>query len=60
VTTELFLRSLVTGAYLVALVLNGRFDLLTGSVAAGLVLIWAAPQLRQMAQRRDRKTRDAV
>lgn len=49
---ELILRSIVAGAYLVALTLNGRFDLLTGLLALGMVLVWAVPQLRQVADRR--------
>jgi hypothetical protein len=59
-TTDLFLRSIVPGAYLVALVLNGRFDPLVGSIIVGMVLIWAAPQLRRMVHRREKAPRTAV
>jgi hypothetical protein len=52
VSIELILRSIVAGAYLVALTLNGRFDLLTALLALGMVLVWAVPQLRRMADRR--------
>ena len=57
--TELFLRSVVAGAYLMALLLNGRFDLLTGLIAGSLVLIWAVPQLRRIAYRRSRPAHGA-
>ena len=58
--TEQFLRSIVTGAYLVALLLNGRFDPLVGLIAVSIVLIWAVPQLRRIAQRRGRAARGTV
>ena len=58
--TDLLLRSIVTGAYLLALLLNGRFDPLIGLIAASIVLIWAVPQLRRIAQRRDRTARGTV
>lgn len=48
----MILRSIVAGAYLVALTLNGKFDLLTALLALGMVLVWAVPQLRRMADRR--------
>ena len=50
--TEQFLRSVVAGAYLVALFLNGRFDLFIALLAGSIVLIWAAPQVRKVAHRR--------
>ena len=58
--TEQFLRSIVTGAYLVALLLNGRFDPLVGLIAVSIVLIWAVPQLRRIAQRGGRAARGTV
>jgi hypothetical protein len=59
-TTDLFLRSVVPGAYLVALLLNGRFDPVISSIFVCIVLIWAAPQLRRMMQRRERAARATV
>jgi hypothetical protein len=47
VITVLVLRSIIAGAYLVALVVNGRFDLLTVVIAGALVVIWAIPQFRR-------------
>lgn len=50
--TEQFLRSIVIGAYLVALLLNGRFDLFIAALAGSIVLIWAVPQWRVTHRRR--------
>jgi Co/Zn/Cd efflux system component len=49
-------RSLVVGAYLVALLFQGRFDTLAGLVALGVVLVWAAPMARDAVRRRHADT----
>jgi hypothetical protein len=49
---DLVLRSLVAGTYLAALVVHGSFSALAAVVAAAMVLIWAAPLVRDAARRR--------
>ncbi len=53
----LVLRSLVTGAYLVALVFHGTFDAVATLVAMAIVLIWAAPLVRDAGRRRHARGR---
>jgi hypothetical protein len=60
VTADVYYRSIVPGAYLLALLLNGRFDPLIGLIFVSIVLIWAVPQLRRMLQRREGSARDTA
>jgi uncharacterized membrane protein YjjP (DUF1212 family) len=39
-------RTGLAGAYLTALTLNGRFDVVFAVLAAAVALIWAAPLVR--------------
>ena len=48
----LIMRSLVAGAYLVALTMHGAFDAVVALVAVAVVLIWAAPLIRDAICRR--------
>ena len=48
----LVLRSLVAGAYLLALAFHGAFTAVAAVVALAILLIWAAPLVRDAARRR--------
>jgi hypothetical protein len=39
-------RTLIVGAYLLALAVNGRFDTAAGSIAVAVVGVWVIPLLR--------------
>jgi hypothetical protein len=39
-------RTGLAGAYLTALILNGRFDVVFAVLAVAVALIWAAPLMR--------------
>jgi hypothetical protein len=45
-------RTLVVGGYLVAMLLNGRFDAVVAVLVLGVALVWAAPLLRDAWCRR--------
>jgi hypothetical protein len=45
-------RTLIVGGYLVAVVLNGRFDAVVAVLVAGVALVWAAPLIRDAWCRR--------
>jgi hypothetical protein len=45
-------RTLVAGAYLVALLFHGTFNVVATLVGLAMVLIWAAPLLRDRIRRR--------
>ncbi|MCA2213221.1 hypothetical protein [Jidongwangia harbinensis] len=45
-------RTVVAGGYLVAMLLNGRFDAVVAVLACGVALVWAAPLLRDAWCRR--------
>jgi hypothetical protein len=45
-------RTLVAGAYLVALLFRGTFNAVAALVGLAMVLIWAAPLLRDRIRRR--------
>ena len=51
----LVLRSLVAGAYLTALVFHGTFDIVALLVGFAMVLIWAAPLVRDALRRREQR-----
>jgi hypothetical protein len=51
-STALLSRSAVVSIYLLALLLNGRADLLTGSLAAAVVAVWVISLLRDRLTRR--------
>jgi Co/Zn/Cd efflux system component len=50
-TTALLTRTVVIAAYLVALVLNGRADLLVGLLAAAVVALWTVSLIRDRVLR---------
>jgi hypothetical protein len=50
--SALALRSLVAGAYLLALLVNGSFDAVAAVLAPAILLIWAAPLIRDTIRRR--------
>jgi hypothetical protein len=50
-STALFTRTVVIGAYLIALLLHGQADLVTGLLAAAVMAVWT------VALCRDRMTR---
>ena len=56
----LVLRSLVAGAYLTALVFHGTFDTVALLVALAMVLIWAAPLVRDALRRREQRRATAA
>ena len=51
----LVLRSLVAGAYLTALMFQGTFDTIVLLVGLAMVMIWAAPLVRDAARRRQHR-----
>jgi hypothetical protein len=51
-STALLARTTVAVAYLLALLLNGRFDLMTGFLAAAVVAVWIIPLRRDHMMRR--------
>ena len=51
-STALLARTAVAVAYLLALLLNGRLDLMTGFLAAAVVAVWIIPLCRDRMTRR--------
>ena len=49
----LVIRSLVAGAYLTALLFHGTFNTVAALAGLAMVLIWAAPLVRDTLRRRD-------
>ena len=45
-------RTLVVGGYLTAMLANGRFDAVVAVLALSVVLVWAAPLIRDAWCRR--------
>jgi hypothetical protein len=50
-STALFTRTAVIAVYLIALLLNGRADLLTALLTAAVVALWVIPLLRDRMAR---------
>jgi len=50
-----FFRTFVAGAYLLALILHGRWDGGTAGLALAVVAVWAAPAIRDARCARDAK-----
>jgi len=53
-STALLIRTAVVAAYLLALLINGRADLLTGFLVAAVCAVWALPLLRDHMRQRAR------
>jgi hypothetical protein len=51
-STALLIRTIVVAAYLLALLVNGRADALTGLLAAAVIAVWTIPLLRDRTMRR--------
>jgi hypothetical protein len=49
--TALFTRTVVVAAYLLALLFNGRADLMTGLLAAAVVAVWTVSLWRDRMMR---------
>jgi hypothetical protein len=49
---SLLSRTVVVAAYLLALLLHGRADIVTGILAVAVVAVWATPLLRDVRPRR--------
>jgi Co/Zn/Cd efflux system component len=51
-STSLLGRTGIAAAYLIALLLHGRADTVTGLMAVAITAVWAIPLLRDGRQRR--------
>jgi hypothetical protein len=60
-STALVARTVIALAYLIALLLNGRAEPMTGMIAAAVLAVWAVPLLRdRILARSDRSAREPL